>query len=328
MQISKSQIIKSVCFIVVLLGAIAFINYLLVPYSSMMKRFRGFKYDRSQKKIEALVLGSSEEFDGFDADLMTETLGLNSAVFCVQGGLPQTSYYCLLDALPHCELKVLIVGYSMLENFVYPHKVYPTNRQAQMYREMLKDSKDNPMLLKTAIKQILDQRYTFSFFEYAAFPENITKIKESIKSRKMMKEPWVATEVTSKAPMSKEHPRDLDAVLSTTFTTSPDLEQIEYIKKIKQICEEKNIELYFISCCYPDCVINSLPDFESIVQADKKVFEDLNINFIDTYNENYFPEATRDENFHDCWGHHVMKSKLEYSKSVCQWILDNTKLSW
>lgn len=328
MQISKSQVIKSVCFIAVLLGAIAFINFLLVPYSSMMKRFRGFKFDRSQKTIKALVLGSSEEYDGFDADLMTETLGLNSAVFCVQGGLPQTSYYCLLDALPHCDLKVLVVGYSMLENFEFPYKVYPTNRQAQMYREMLKDSRGNSILRKTALKQILDQRYTFSLFEYAAFPENLTKIKKSIDSRKMWKEPWVITEITSTTPMSSENPKDLDEVLSTNFTTSPDPEQIEYIKKIKQICQEKNIELYFISCCYPDCVQTSLPDFNQIVQANKKIFEDLDINFIDTYNEKYFPDATKDEKFHDCWGHHVMESKLEYCKGACQWILDNTKLSW
>ena len=323
MRISK-PFLRTVLFCAILVLAVLFLNFLLVPYSSMMKRFRGFREDEKKGNIDLLVIGSSQEFDGFDAELMSEKLNMHCAVFAPQGGNTETSYYCLVDAIGRNNIKTVIIGWDMLDNFEYPYNDYPSNRRAQMYREMLADSQNNPLLAKITWKNILEQRYTMTFFEYAAFPDNATQIKDVIQSRKLKKQPWIQTENTSTTAMDEtdlHNPRyELDEVLARSYIAKVDDKKILYAEKIRDVCAEKGIVLYFISAPYPKIVQETVKNFSEMKDELKNIFEKIEIPLIDTYNETDFPNMTENSNYHDCNGHFIVSAKQIYTRSVCRWL--------
>ena len=320
MRISSS-FVKTLLFCFILVLCVVFLNYLLVPYSSMMKRFRGFREDTNKGNIDLLVIGSSQEFDGFDAEFMSRELGIHCAVFAPQGGNTETSYYCLVDALGKNNIKDVIIGWDMLDNFEFPYNDYPSNRRAQMYREMLKDCSNNYLLKRITLKNILTQRYTMTFFEYAAFPDNATQIKKAIKSRELKKQPWVQTENTSEIAMDETdltNPKyELDDVLSRSYTTIVNPERVFWAEKIRDLCKEKDIRLYFISCPYPDVVQKSLKDFDVMVRNTKNEFKEHSLFLINTYDESVFPDMSKNTNYHDCNGHFVISAKQLYTQNVC-----------
>lgn len=328
MQISK-PFVKTAIFIFVLFCSVTFINFLLVPYSSMMKRFRGYRtFMENQKNIDFLVIGSSQEFDGFDQNTINSELDLNSYVFCVQGGIPETSYYILKDVISKNSPKTVLVGWDTIGNFEVPHSPYPSNRRAQMYRELLVDSKNNKPLLFTTLKNLLDQRYTMTFFEYAAFPENITEIKNSIESRKLLKEKWTQTETTSSNPMKYDgkNPNALknyDEITSKKYGNEVYFEDKDFTLKLKKLCNDNNIDLYFVIGPYPEIIHENLEVYDKLVQQSRQFFEENDLNYIDS-NSSYFEGLSKNENFHDCAGHLVMNSKIEYTRKICNFLKENS----
>lgn len=322
MQISKSQIVKSFLFVLTLILCVLAINFLLVPYSSMMKRFRGFNTDKKNGNIDLIILGDSHEYDGLDAKTMSDLLGINCVRFVVQGGNPETSYYCLLDALKGNNIQTAVIGWDLLDNFKVPAYTYPSNRRAQMYREMLKDSFGNAPLFLSAAGGMLNQRYTLTFFEYSAFPENIREIKEVIDSRKLLKEPFYETEKTSTESIDVNdihNPKyDLDEILNTNYVPETNPETVEWVKKIQSLCERHGISLYFICGPYPKEIQEFKPESKECYAQTKNLFENLGINFIDTENSQDFPDIHETSKYHDFYGHFTESGKQEYTKDVCK----------
>ena len=329
MQTSKKNIIKSILFILLLIFCVEVINFILVPYSSMMKRFRKFRIDQSRGNIDLMVIGSSHEFDGFDGDTMSEQMSLNVSVFAPQGGTPETSYYCLLDALGKNNIKTVIIGWDLLDNFQTPAYVYPSNRRAQMYRELLKDSRGNSKLFFTTIKNMLDQRYTLTLFEYSSFPENLKNLRKVQESKKLQKEPWKETELTSTRAIDTSdiwNPRyQLADVKAMSYGESINKDAIKFVKKTAQLCKEKGINLFYIEGPYPQDVFKIIPECTKYHQLTKEFFKDQKINFIDVYDENFFPDITKTTDYNDFYGHFIVSGKINYTKKVCDWLKENLK---
>ena len=320
MQISN-PVIKSFLFCVILVFSVCFLNYLLVPYSSMMRRFRAFHEEEKKGNIDVLVIGSSLEFNSIDPDIMSEKLGQHCAVFGPQGANSEVAYYCLVDALGKNKLKTVVIGWDLLENFESPHKQYPSNRCAQLYREMISHSKNNPMLLELGCKNILKQRYTMSFFEYAAFPENALQIKDVISSRKEKLLPFTSETFFEKSmDISTISDVELAYTFDSPYFASVSVNEIFYIKKIQKLCEEKSIKLYFISCPYPYIVQQYVKDFLVLTDCARNIFENLSISYIDMYDENLFPNIADNSNYHDITGHLIVPAKKHYTELVCQYI--------
>lgn len=324
MRISKS-VIKSVLFCVILVLFVSLLNFLLVPYSSMMRRFRAFHEEEKNGNIDVLVIGSSLEFNSIDPYVMSESLGQHCAVFGPQGANSEVAYYCLIDALGKNKINTVVIGWDLLENFESPHKVYPSNRCAQLYREMIYHSKGNPNLFLLACKNILEQRYTMSFFEYASFPENALKIKDSITSRKEKHNPFIPETFFEKSfDETKISNSMLASIIGSSYKPSISDNEIIYIKKIQAICEKNNIDLYFITCPYPLIVQNYVKNFDSLLGCARDFFKMMSISYIDMYDEKLFPHIADNSNYHDISGHMIIPAKIRYTGLVSDYI-KNTK---
>ena len=95
-----------------------------------------------------------------------------------------------------------------------------------------------------------------------------------------------------------------------------------YIKFIKKICAENGIELFFISVPCPDSVQENLRDFKKIRSAYEKLMLENDIKFINTYDDKFFPNMSKNSNFHDCNGHLVLPAKVEYTKMLCRYLME------
>ena len=320
MRISKA-FLRAFLFCIVLILCVLFLNFLLVPYSSMMKRFRSFHEEEKNGNIDMLVIGSSLEFNSVDPEVMSEESGLHCAVFAPQGTNTETAYNCLVDALGANKISTVIIGWTMLDRFEYPYKPYPSNRRAQMYREMLCHSKHNFPLLALALKNIMKQRYTMTLFEYAAFPENAAQIKKAMQSRKYKKLPFEPESFFEKAMNMNDiyNPKyELVDVLACSYAKKPNPAENEYIEKIRDLCKEKEVDLYFISCPYPEIVQSKVRDYGLMLDESRKLFKSFSVNFIDM--QQNFPEISGNENYHDCGGHLIIAAKVAYTKALVRYL--------
>jgi len=316
----SSKLIRLFIFCSLLIICILLLNFLLVPYSSLQKKFDAYHETAAKGNIDFIVLGSSQEGDGIKADVIDEETGMHSFVFSPQGGFPESSYLLLLDAASTNTIKTAVVGWDILQNLQTPQYIYP--HREEIYRELLPDSKHDPLLRKLVLKGIADQRYTVTFFEYASFPENLTDIPAVLKSK------FEPEEKVSDIPVpidilhltAKGDPFNYKNVLDRSYTDILYADDIEYMKKIADFAKEKSINLYVISCPLPDCIISALPKAASMQKVSADLFKSLGITYIDGCDQTVFPGSTADKNFKDCFGHLISPYCEIYTKLLCNYI--------
>lgn len=322
------------CFVVVV--CVCFLNFLLVPWSSLDQKFDTYKL--ADGKIQALILGSSLE-ERIDRSLIADTFGFDTFTFSPQSGYPETSYYILLNAITTNDIKLVIAGWDLSQMFEVPHHKYP--HEEEFYRSFLPYLLHSKKIAHYVIKGILLQPYTYSFFKYASFPENLPVTKQVQRSKKQKKQNSVTRFFTvatmtqeaktaqapqENVPIKKEHtvdPLDIEnprfnyhEIVDRKYKSTPYQSDIEYIKKIKDLCQEKNIPLYFLACPFPSVVINALPQFHDMYENSRLMFESLGVAFIDTLDKDVFPDITNNENFKDCAGHLSDKYVPIYTKGI------------
>lgn len=334
MQDSKSAI-RSVAFCAVAALCVAFLNFLLVPWSSLKMKFDA--YESVNGKIETIVLGSSIDGDSIRPSVISEEFGANTFIFTPQSGYPEISYYNLLNATTSNNIKRAIVGWDILQNMQAPHYDYP--HQEEFYRAFLPYIFRSREIFLYVFNGIMKQPYTYTFFEYSSFPDNLLELKDVFKSkqrRKNQKETMLfASSNFPQKPTSAENYEyfePIDAsdieksnfnfhkVVDLTYTSKIYESDRKYVEMIKNLCEKNNIDLYFIYCPAPDIVIKTLPNYYEMLKSARDMFAELNIKYIDTFDENYFPDSTNNKNFRDCPGHMTRSYPEIYTKAICKWI--------
>lgn len=316
---NKKKYLHAVFFLMILAGAMALLNFLLLPLSSLQKKF--ISYHSVRGNIDFIVIGSSLEGDGVSGSVIKNETGMNAFVFSPQGGFPETSYYLLLDVLNRNTVKTAVIGWDMIQNLQFPEYVYP--HREELYRELLPDSRKNPLLRKIVLKGVADQKYTMTFFEFASFPENITDIAAVLKSRN----PKMLTETKELPPpiditrLKENTDFNYAKLMDRSYTDKIKDDDIFYLKKIKDVCAEHNIDLYVLCAPLPDCIITTLPILPRMQAVSKQLFRKLNIQYIDGFDQHFFPGSTADTNFKDCFGHIISPYREKYTKSIC----DNIK---
>lgn len=230
------------------------------------------------------------------------------------------------------------MGWDILQNMQVPHYVYPHTEE--FYREFMPYITHNKELRYYVLKGFLTQPYTYSFFKYASFPENLPLIKSVLDSKKNpTKNPYkfalAADSMDYEPPIKAQSYEPIDSsniekpnfnyhkVVDITYTT--DIYDIDrkYMSLIAKLCKERGIVLYFICCHAPDVVIKSVPNYFRMLKSAITMFNELGVKYIDTYDENYFPNPSDNAHFRDCAGHFTSNYGTQYTNGICRWIKDN-----
>lgn len=313
----NSKILKAAAFCAVVMIFTLIFNYLLVPFSSVDVHFAEFHYAEKEGNIDVLITGSSLETNGLRADVIKTETGLHTCNFAPHGGFPETSYLLLLDSTIRNDIKIAVVGWDILQNMKVPQYTYP-NRE-EIYRNLFCDIKDDKDLRNLVVKGIAEQRFTYSFFKFASFPENIKclkEVRESWKKELFSEDSDSLPESINIDELKSSDKYDFYDVVGKTYTDTIYKEDKLYFKKMRDLCSAKGIKLYAISCPLPECVISELPNLEKMRNAAKAMFKELGIYYIDGFDQNVFENSLQNENFSDCYGHLIPPYNIEYSKTV------------
>ena len=316
-----SKIIKAVIFCIVLVICSRTMTFLLYPFSSLNQRF--VRYHRITKNIDFLVLGNSLENDGFVPSVIEENLGQYCGLLAPQGSYPESLYYLLVDAAHTHKVKTVIAGWDIMQNFQIPAYKYPHSEE--LYREFMADMKGNLELQKIVFKNVMEQRYTSTFFDWSSFPENITDIPAVIESRKKVVDDKTMASATpiDEATLKTNSKWNYYEAADRTYGTEIQENDKAYFLKIQEYCKKHGIDFYVISCPIPQCIYDVHPELSEAIKVSKEFFREQKIPYIDTTDEKYFPEITKNTNFSDCFGHIIKPYNETYTQYVCNWLKDN-----
>lgn len=316
-----SKILKAIIFCLVLVCCSKVMTFLLYPFSSLNERF--VRYHRITKNIDFLVLGNSLENDGFVPEVIEKNLGQYCGLLAPQGSYPESLYYLLVDAAHTHNVKTVVAGWDIMQNFQLPAYIYPHSEE--LYREFFADMNGNPELQKIVFKNVMEQRYTSTFFDWSSFPENITEIPKVIKSRKKVVDDKT---MASSTPINLETLKtnskwNYDQAVNRVYGTEIQQNDKDYFLKIQDYCKKHGITFYVISCPIPDCIYEVHPELKEAVAVSRAFFAEYNIPYIDTTDEKYFPGISETTNFSDCFGHMITPYNETYTQYICNWIKDH-----
>lgn len=322
MHSSKASVLKTIIFCIVLVLCSCLMTYLLCPLSSMNQKFITYHKFSQNKNIDFLVLGNSLEGNGLNADIISKEMNLIAYVFSPQGSYPESLYYLLVDVAHTHNVKNLVVGWDIIQNFQSPAYVYP--HKEELYREFLADLQGNRELQQITFKNIMKQRFTSSFFEWSSFPENILEIPAVLESKKTgLVEPPHVSRPISVSELETYSSFNYHKVIDNEYITAVQETDVEYIKKIRDYCNKHKINLLFISNPIPDCISTKIPLLHECIEVSADLMKSLGITYLNTSNQQYFPCSTIDSNFKDCFGHIIPPYTDLYTKQLCDWIKTN-----
>lgn len=310
---------KCIVFCIVLALSSAFMTFILYPWSSLNRHFTG--YHNEKENIDFLILGNSLENNGINPEIISKEFNCHAYKFTPQGSYPESLYYLLIDVLSTHNVKTLLIGWDIIQNFQNPPYIYP--HAEELYREFIADFPKSKELTFLTLKNIMEQRYTSTFFKWSSFPENLLEIPAVLKSKwnKDYTVPGTIMEMPSDKPKNLKFPIDFDEVVyGRKYAPIIQPNDKEYLLKIKQRCEKENIRLYVLSCAIPDSVLKAIPKMADFIRISADFMKENNIPYINTSDPAHFPGGTYDYNFHDCYGHYNGWYRNIYTQQICDFI--------
>ena len=247
-------------------------TFLLYPFSSLNERF--YRYHNIKENIDFLVLGNSLENCGIVPSVLDKNLGQHCGVLAPQGSYPESLYYLLVDVAHTHKVKTLLAGWDVMQNFQLPAYKYP--HAEELYREFFADMKGNAELQKIVFKNIMEQRYTSTFFDWSSFPENVREIPRVIESRKkpVDLENKITTIPMDISKLKDDRKKDKYNYYQATeriYGTEIQENDKKYFLKIQKYCKDNNIILM---------------DYDQIIPELEKS-EDQLLTFYDQQNTNH-----------------------------------------
>ncbi|MBD5439333.1 MAG: hypothetical protein HDR37_12380 [Treponema sp.] len=316
---SSKTLIKCIAFCIVLVLCSAFMTFILYPWSSLNRHFLG--YHNETENIDFLILGNSLENNGINPKIISEEFNCHAYKFTPQGSYPESLYYLLIDVLSTHNVKTLLVGWDIIQNFQNPPYIYPHSEE--LYREFIVDFPKSWELTCLTLKNIMAQRYTSTFFKWSSFPENILEIPDVLKSKqnKDCTTPNTTAEILSNKPENPKFPADFNKVVyERKYTPVIQPNDKEYLLKIKQRCKKENIRLYVLSCAIPESIQKALPEMADFIKISADFMKENDITYINTSDSIHFPGGTDDYNFKDCFGHYNAWYMNTYTQQICNFI--------
>lgn len=323
MLYSKKNILTATAFIALVISITCFFNYLLVPYSTLAKKFDDFELN--DRNINILVTGSSLE-GAVNSKVISDYFDENAYVFSIQGGTLETSYYILLDALQENDIKTFICGFDFLQSFRIPPYKYP--RYPEFHRFLMKHSKKSIHLKYLSLLGLSKERYTSGIFNFSSFSKNLQsprKLKEVAESKRNSKVDRASQASVQTLQKDEEIPVDKNDLQNPLFrfksateqlyTSQIDINDLIYLRKISQICKTNNIDLYILVCPTPVCTRENIIMYDKMMNSTKKLFEENQV--INGFEDPIFSELTDESFYSDCYGHILHRNSDFYTTLVC-----------
>ncbi len=101
------------------------------------------------------------------------------------------------------------------------------------------------------------------------------------------------------------------------YTAEINGDDIRYIRKIKELCGERGIELYFLCCPIPQAVYDAIPETTAIMRNTRELFASLGIRFINGFDQSVFPGSMENAKFRDSFGHMRAPHNETYTRTIC-----------
>ena len=317
-----SKIKNTVIFLAIFVLLNYLLSYFLIPKGAMQKSFYKF---RSEKNINFLCIGDSMDAWSLNLNILQNKVSKNAYVVSVNGGNLETSYMFLLEAVRRFNLKNVIIGWDIIQNFETPG--YEYKEQAEFYNNMISEAEKNTKLRQILLPKLLKQTFTETIFKSCIYRENLKKIPEVLKTKNTdLSSPFERKYDEDGRPLKPIDSTNLDnygyhrIVETTQYSSKIRESDINYIKAIKKICDENNINLAFLLVPLPDCVIKGIPVVNDMVSVSDNFFKQEGIEFINGFDQVFFKKSTNDVNFKDCFGHMIEPYRSEFTEYFIEYL--------
>jgi len=299
-----------------------FLSYFLIPKGPMQKSFYKF---RNEKNIDFLCIGDSMDAWSLNQNILREKVSKNAYIVSVNGGNLETSYMFLLEAVRRFNLKNVIIGWDIIQNFENPG--YKYKEQAEFYNHMVSEAAKNSKLRRILLPQLLKQTFTETIFKCCIYRENLNKIPEVLKTKTIdLSSPFERNYDDDGKILTPIDINDLDKygykriVETTEYSSKIRESDINYIKAIKKICSENNIGLSFLLVPLPDCVIKGIPVVNDMISVSEGFFKQEGVKLINGFDQDIFSNSTNNLNFKDCFGHMIEPYRSEFTQYFTEYI--------
>lgn len=216
--------------------------------------FQGF-YQMERDSIDVLFLGSSCAAAGFNPQAVYDSCGIKSYNLGCEGQSPLTTYYWLKEALRYQSPKAVLVE----TYFVFPYDSFePLNAPENSNRKAFDNMRWSPVKWE-AVHDICkrDQNQTIEsyYFPNIRYHTRWTELNEN----DFCFEKWEKHyELKGYAPMNRRAGSESYAPFSGR-DSGERAEMVplmkEYLDKIVELCEEKDVELILTKLPYTECNI-------------------------------------------------------------------------
>lgn len=279
-KINKKVIIGIICFIFIGIILLHIATQILIPKwivpkdSRMTYVMKGF-YEEPKNSLDVLFMGNSDVYRGISPIKMWDEYGITSYVFSTSGSRMWTAYYLLEESLKYQNPKLIVLNMDFTFN--------ETDASEANYRKAF----DNMKLGITKIKAIQDPifkisneqklSYIFPIARYHSrwdeltaedFTEVLKKERFAYKGLDMVGD--IKPYTGGNEYMERRKYKDIK--IGERCST--------YLKKIINLCKNKNIELLLIEIPSADSWTKDLSDkVYDFAQDNHLDFVDMNLNY-------------------------------------------------
>jgi len=270
----------------------------LMEIGQFFPALRWQEYYQREVPIDLLILGSSHAYRSYDPKVIGEALHIENRVFNLGSAAqsPLISYYILKEILEKQRPKKVVMDLYYL--------VFTNDNQLRNRRYNL-----NQMQASLAKKEFF--RNGFSTEEkviLTAFPALVYKDYLKPKINKLLGRPHLLKKkgnyqgagfVSNPDTLSMEKLKYQNQFeYYQTETTAMTDSNLEYLKKIKLLCDKENIPLVFISAPMPEISVNKIKNYRAFYHIFSELATEWNAPYID-YNINRIENLSDEYHYYD-----------------------------
>jgi hypothetical protein len=241
--------------------------------------------------LELFFLGSSHSYCTFDPEVFENELGLRSYQLGLPSQRPDATYYTAREIVNYFAPKIFVmeIYWDMLDedfDVKQADALFEVMRSESLKREFIRDAFPFNEKIKYNINAA---RYMADFFTYV---NNLLKSKIDYKETPPAEETATVTEGTeyyrSKGYVFCDYIINDDELDKTNQFKNFDGEnfkiskrQQSYLKKLTELCESRNIKLFFVTAPIAPVSMDYIKNYEKINAAVSAAARELNVEYLD-----------------------------------------------
>ncbi len=275
----------------------------------------------NSKNLDLIFVGSSHSYCTFDPEIFNTKLDLNSYQLGMPGQTPDSTYYTLLEILNYQKPKVIVMElfYLMLS----------TDFDVKQFDQLFKFL-DNNELKDDYIKNVFAPKDKVKYYiptihyqtDYYNFKNAQIKkyLEEKFGLKLDIKQDIGVEKYRSLGYVYCDYVMDDEVINDTKKTFSGDgkkyefsEKQIEYLKKIVDLCNKNDIRLLFVTAPISPAAYGNFDNYNNMFEKFSELANSLNVDYIDYNILNEKVNFVTNSNFRD--SSHLNHSGVEIISS-------------